>query len=136
MGANVDRVGSTPKRVLMVVANPAVSTTTGWPVGFWASELTHPWYEFREAGYEVTIASPEGGRVEVDKLSDPRDESGYSAEDVISMTARGRHSRASSPIPTPCCSPSRLPRYQRRSPRSASSTARCSSTAPTPWAGR
>ena len=69
----------------MVVANPSVSTTTGWPVGFWASELTHPWYEFREVGYEVTLASPDGGKVEVDALSDPRDSSGYSADDVISM---------------------------------------------------
>ena len=30
------------KRVALVIANPAVSTTTGWPVGFWWSELTHP----------------------------------------------------------------------------------------------
>ncbi len=73
------------KRILMVVANPAVSTTLGWPVGFWAAELTHAWYEFREAGYEVVIASPNGGRVEVDALSDPRDASGYSADDVLSM---------------------------------------------------
>lgn len=69
----------------MVVANPSVSTTTGWPVGFWASELTHPWYEFREVGYEVTLASPDGGKVGADALSDPRDSSGYSADDVISM---------------------------------------------------
>ena len=85
MSANVNVTRSAPKKVLMVVANPTVSTTTGWPVGFWASELTHPWYEFREAGYEVTLASPEGGRVEVDGMSDPRDESRYSADDVISM---------------------------------------------------
>ena len=83
MSANVTR--STPRKVLMVVANPSVSTTIGWPVGFWASELTHPWYEFREVGYEVTLASPDGGKVEVDALSDPRDSSGYSADDVISM---------------------------------------------------
>ena len=25
----------TPKRVAIVISNPAVSTTTGWPVGFW-----------------------------------------------------------------------------------------------------
>ena len=73
-----------PCRVLMVVANPSVSTTTGWPVGFWASELTHPWLAFTEAGYAVTIASPAGGRVEVDALSDPRDASGYSAHDIVS----------------------------------------------------
>jgi putative intracellular protease/amidase len=73
------------KRVLMVVANPSVSTTLGYPVGFWASELTHPYLEFREAGYEVTIASPKGGRVEFDAMSDPRDESGYSRADLISL---------------------------------------------------
>lgn len=72
------------KRVLMVVANPAVSALTGWPIGFWASEFVHPWYEFREAGYEVTLASPEGGPVSVDAMSDPRDDSRYSATDVLS----------------------------------------------------
>jgi putative intracellular protease/amidase len=85
MSGNVNITRSTPRKVLMVVANPSVSTTIGWPVGFWASELTHPWYEFREVGYEVTLASPGGGKVEVDALSDPRDSSGYSADDVISM---------------------------------------------------
>jgi putative intracellular protease/amidase len=69
----------------MVVASPAVSTTLGWPVGFWASEMTHPYYEFAEAGYEVDLASPKGGKVEIDALSDPRHESGYSAHDLISM---------------------------------------------------
>lgn len=69
----------------MVVANPTTSTTTGWPVGFWASELFHPLYEFAEAGYDVTVASPAGGPVQVDAYSDPRDESGYSAEDVLSL---------------------------------------------------
>lgn len=72
------------KKILMVAANPAVSTTLGWPVGFWASELTHPWYEFREAGYAVSIASPAGGRIVPDAMSDPRDASGYSAHDVLS----------------------------------------------------
>ncbi|HEX2412314.1 MAG TPA: type 1 glutamine amidotransferase domain-containing protein [Solirubrobacteraceae bacterium] len=75
---------SSSKRVLMVVANSSVSALTGWPIGFWASELTHPWYEFREGDHEVVVASPEGGEVRVDGLSDPRDESGYSAGDVLS----------------------------------------------------
>jgi putative intracellular protease/amidase len=73
-----------PKRVAVVLSNPAVSTTTGWPVGFWWSELTHPYLEFTEAGYEVEIFSPEGGRCEPDAMSDPRDPSGYSAGDLIS----------------------------------------------------
>jgi putative intracellular protease/amidase len=80
-----DTIRTTPFRILQVVANPATSTTTGWPVGFWAAELSHPYYEFTEAGYEVTIASPNGGKVEVDALSDPRDPSKWSADDLISM---------------------------------------------------
>jgi putative intracellular protease/amidase len=81
----VDLVKSTPKKVLIVVANPTTATTTGWPVGFWAEELTHPYYELTERGIEVTIASPDGGQVEFDKLSDPRDRSKWSANDLISM---------------------------------------------------
>ena len=81
----VDLVHSTPKRVLMVVANPTVSSNNGWPVGFWAAELTHPYYELTERGVDVTIASPAGGKVEFDNLSDPRDPSKWSAEDLISM---------------------------------------------------
>lgn len=82
----VDVVPGRPRpRVLMVVANPGVSTTTGWPVGFWAAELFHPLHVFTQARYEVTVASPEGGRVEMDALSDPRDASRWSADDVISM---------------------------------------------------
>jgi putative intracellular protease/amidase len=73
------------KRVAIVIANPAVSTTTGWPVGFWWSELTHPWYRFTEEGYEVEVFSPDGGKCEADAMSDPRDPSGYSASDLISM---------------------------------------------------
>jgi putative intracellular protease/amidase len=72
-------------RILMVVSSPTISTTTGWSVGFWAAELTHAYKLFTEEGYDVTIASPKGGKVEVDNLSDPRDSSGYSKEDVISL---------------------------------------------------
>jgi putative intracellular protease/amidase len=81
----VDVVSSTPKKVLIVVANPSTSTTMGWPVGFWGAELTHPYYELTERGVEVKIASPEGGKVEMDSLSDPRDPSKWSAEDLITM---------------------------------------------------
>src|SRR5262249_51633317 len=69
----VDLVSSTPKKVLLVVANPTTSTTLGWPVGFWGAELTHPYYERTERWIEVTIASPKGGKVDMDALSDPRD---------------------------------------------------------------
>jgi putative intracellular protease/amidase len=74
-----------PKKILMVVANPGMHPTMHYPVGFWAAELAHPWYEFTEAGFSVTVASPNGGKVEVDGLSDPRDESKWSISDILSL---------------------------------------------------
>lgn len=73
------------KRIAIVISNPAVSTTTNWPVGFWWSELTHPYFAFSEKGYEVEVFSPRGGACEADAMSDPRDSSGYSSSDLISM---------------------------------------------------
>jgi putative intracellular protease/amidase len=74
-----------PKRVLVLASNPAVSEQTGWPIGFWWAELTHPYWEFAEHGYVVDVASPNGGSLQGDSWSDPRDESGYSADDLISL---------------------------------------------------
>jgi putative intracellular protease/amidase len=73
------------KRVAIVIANPATSTTTGWPVGFWWSELTHSYFVLSEKGYEIEVFSPDGGRCEADAMSDPRDPSGYSSSDLITM---------------------------------------------------
>jgi putative intracellular protease/amidase len=72
-----------PKRVAIVIANPATSTTTGWPVGFWWAELTHPYYVLHEAGYEIEIFSPDGGPCVADNMSSPHDPSGYSSSDLI-----------------------------------------------------
>lgn len=74
-----------PKRIALIAANPAVSQTTGWPIGFWWAELTHPFWEFTERGYEVDIYSPDGGALQADGFSDPEDASGYSAHDLISL---------------------------------------------------
>ena len=60
------------KKVLMIAANPGTSPTTGWPVGFWWAELTHPYWTFTEAGYEVDIASPKGGDLHGRRLFRPR----------------------------------------------------------------
>src|SRR5690349_8038434 len=86
MSATIDVINpDKPKRILMIAGNPGISPATGWPVGVWASEVTHPYYEFVEHGYAVDIISPQGGKLELDKWSDPRDESGYSADDLISL---------------------------------------------------
>lgn len=83
MSASVDTHGI--KRVLMIVANPGTSPTTGWPVGFWWAEVTHPYWTFTEAGYEVDIVSPQGGDLVADGFSDPEDESQYSSHDILSL---------------------------------------------------
>lgn len=48
-------------KVLLIATNPSVNKQTGWPIGVWAAELTHPYWEFSNAGYSVDIASPDGG---------------------------------------------------------------------------
>ncbi len=75
----------TQKSILMIVANPGTSPTTGWPVGFWWAELTHPYWTFTEAGYSVDIVSPKGGDLAADGFSDPEDDSQYSAHDIVSL---------------------------------------------------
>ncbi|MFN8491120.1 MAG: type 1 glutamine amidotransferase domain-containing protein [Caldilineaceae bacterium] len=75
----------TKGKILMVASSPAVSKQTGWPIGFWAAELTHPLRVFQEAGYEVEVASTAGGSLLMDGYSNPTDASGYSAHDVISL---------------------------------------------------
>ena len=72
-------------KILMIASNPSVSKQTGWPIGVWAAEVVHPYWEFSNAGYSVDIASPEGGEVKFDGFSDPEDDSKYAAWDVLSL---------------------------------------------------
>ncbi|HNI26830.1 MAG TPA: type 1 glutamine amidotransferase domain-containing protein, partial [Leptospiraceae bacterium] len=85
MSSNLNIMPGRKKKIALVAANPSVSKTTGWPIGFWWSELTHPYWEFTEKGFEVEIFSPEGGTLQADGYSDPEDQSGYSAHDIISL---------------------------------------------------
>jgi putative intracellular protease/amidase len=72
-------------KILMVASSPSVSAQTGWPIGFWAAELTHPMRVFQEAGYEIELVSTEGGALQMDGYSNPTDASGYSAHDIVSL---------------------------------------------------
>lgn len=76
---------SKPKRVAIVASNASVSKQTGWAIGFWWAELTHPYLKFVEHGYKVDICSPDGGKLEADSWSDPRDEAKLMADDLISL---------------------------------------------------
>lgn len=72
-------------KILMVASSPSTSLQTGWPIGFWAAELTNPLRVFQEAGYEVELVSTEGGDLMMDGYSNPTDASGYSAHDIITL---------------------------------------------------
>jgi putative intracellular protease/amidase len=86
MSANINVINpDKPKRIALIAANHSVSKQTGWQIGFWWAELTHPYWEFTEKGYKVDIFSPEGGELIADAYSDPEDESGYSSYDLISL---------------------------------------------------
>jgi putative intracellular protease/amidase len=86
MSANLNKLSEkTTKKIALIAANASVSTQTGWPIGFWWAELTHPYWAFTEKGYQVDIYSPDGGRLEADSFSDPEHDSGYSAHDLISL---------------------------------------------------
>lgn len=65
-----------PGNILIVVANEIAHPTMGFPLGFWAAELTHPYAELVAHGHAITIASLQGGKVTVDAYSDPRHEVG------------------------------------------------------------
>ena len=72
MSATIDQVNPDhPKRILVVASNPAMSGQTGWPIGFWWAELSHPYWEFIEHGYRVDIVSPEGGELRRRSLERP-----------------------------------------------------------------
>src|SRR5215471_5457149 len=73
MPATIDVLGK--KKILIVASNPTVSENIGERAGFWWAEVTHSFWEFVSHGYDAVIASPDGGALEADSWSDPRDTS-------------------------------------------------------------
>jgi putative intracellular protease/amidase len=60
---------SLPNRVLIVLTNTEKVPGTDRPTGVWASEYTDPYQVFAQAGYEIDVSSPKGGRSPVDPRS-------------------------------------------------------------------
>lgn len=63
------------RQVLIVVTGHSQLGNTGKPTGFHYEELTTPYYALKDAGFDVTLASPKGGAVVHDPGSLPDDES-------------------------------------------------------------
>lgn len=58
------------KNILMVLTSHSAMENTDSKTGVWLGEFTDPYYEFVDAGYQVTLASPKGGRPPVDPMSE------------------------------------------------------------------
>ncbi|MCZ4225122.1 type 1 glutamine amidotransferase domain-containing protein [Pedobacter rhodius] len=58
------------KKILMVLTSHSEMENTTDRTGVWLGEFTDPYYEFIDAGYQVTLTSPKGGRPPVDPMSE------------------------------------------------------------------
>lgn len=60
-------------KILMVLTSHDRLGDTGNKTGFWLEEFAAPYYVFKDAGCEVTLASPRGGQPPLDPSSDADD---------------------------------------------------------------
>ncbi|HEX4409045.1 MAG TPA: type 1 glutamine amidotransferase domain-containing protein [Xanthobacteraceae bacterium] len=56
-------------RVLMVLTSHDVMGVSGKKTGNWFDEVATPYYKFKEAGFDLTIATPKGGAAPIDPFS-------------------------------------------------------------------
>jgi putative intracellular protease/amidase len=57
-------------KILMVLTSHDQLGNTGRKTGFWLEEFAAPYFVFKDAGVEVTVASPKGGQPPIDPKSD------------------------------------------------------------------
>jgi putative intracellular protease/amidase len=83
--------------ILMVLTSHDQLGDTGKKTGFWLEEFAAPYYVFRDAGAEITLASPKGGQPPLDPKSDEPDaqtdatrrfKSDSAAQKALSQTTR------------------------------------------------
>jgi putative intracellular protease/amidase len=66
-------------KVLMVLTSHDELGNTGRKTGFWLEELAAPYYTFKKAGADITLASPKGGRPPLDPKSN---EPGFQSDET------------------------------------------------------
>ena len=60
-------------KILIVLTSHDQLGDTGRKTGFWLEELAAPYYVFKDAGWEITLASPKGGQPPLDPKSNEPD---------------------------------------------------------------
>jgi putative intracellular protease/amidase len=59
--------------ILMVLTSHDTLGDTGKKTGFWLEEFAAPYFVFKDAGADITLASPKGGQPPIDPMSDSDD---------------------------------------------------------------
>ncbi|MBC7706780.1 MAG: type 1 glutamine amidotransferase domain-containing protein [Rhodoferax sp.] len=86
-------------KILMILTSHDTLGETGKKTGFWLEEFAAPYYVFKDAGAEITLASPLGGQPPLDPKSDDatsqtaftrRFKSDPSAQDALASTFKLR----------------------------------------------
>jgi putative intracellular protease/amidase len=84
-------------KILMVLTSHDQLGNTGRKTGFWLEELAAPYFVFRDAGVDITLASPKGGQPPLDPKSHEPDfqtehtrrfEKDPTATDALAHTAK------------------------------------------------
>jgi len=60
-------------KILMVLTSHDQLGDTEFKTGFWLEEFASPYYIFKDAGVDITLASPKGGQPPLDPKSDEAD---------------------------------------------------------------
>lgn len=87
-------------KILIVLTSHDKLGNTGQETGFWLEELAAPYYRFKDAGYDITLASPKGGQPPLDpKSNSPEaqtDDTRRFEEDVEAVAALANTARLDS----------------------------------------
>jgi putative intracellular protease/amidase len=78
-------------KVLMVLTSHDRLGDTGRKTGFWLEELAAPYYVFKDAGFEIVLASPKGGQPPLDPKSN---ESGFQTDETRRFEADAEAAKA------------------------------------------
>ncbi|HEX5168793.1 MAG TPA: type 1 glutamine amidotransferase domain-containing protein [Cyclobacteriaceae bacterium] len=60
---------SNNKKILFVLTSHNKLGNTGKPTGFWIEEFATPYYFFTDKGFDIVVATPEGGQAPIDPKS-------------------------------------------------------------------
>ena len=91
-------------KILMVLTSHDQLGDTGKKTGFWLEEFAAPYFVFKDAGAEITLASPRGGQPPLDPKSDEPDAQTASTrrfqKDSAAQAALANTAKLSSVVPT------------------------------------